>query len=235
MTTEEINELARIERILENSGFHGVGFIEENGAITGIQMEDPGCIFRSFEVFLEFAWIVLAFITGVLLAGWAWAMIRGSKNAELKSIANNLKNLLLIFCTLTIAPFVINAIYGKELFKREDGELVFPQCKHFQVPYDTVKNFLSQRKSSDADKLFEYLDWSDSALDTPTEQVSLPQESDTTEPQTLELDLDTLQKLHSQYPFTEADLEGMGIAIDDNGNFYYKADQNTSDTDSVQQ
>lgn len=226
MTPEEIDELARIERTLENSGFHDVGFIETNGAITHIQMEDPGCIFRSFEVFLEFAWIVLAFITGVLLAGWAWAMIRGSKNAELKSIANNIKNLLLIFCTLTIAPFVINAIYGKELFKREDGELVFPQCKHFQVPYDTVKNFLSQRKSSDADKLFEYLDWSDSALDTPTEQVSLPQESDTTEPQTLELNLDVLQEI-----FTEEELEGMGIAIDDND----KADQNTSDTDNVQQ
>lgn len=226
MTPEEIDELARIERTLENSGFHDVGFIETNGAITHIQMEDPGCIFRGFEGFLEFAWIVLAFITGVLLAGWAWAMIRGSKNAELKSIANNIKNLLLIFCTLTIAPFVINAIYGKELFKREDGELVFPQCKHFQVPYDTVKNFLSQRKSSDADKLFEYLDWSDSALDTPTEQVSLPQESDTTEPQTLELNLDVLQEI-----FTEEKLEGMGIAIDDND----KADQNTSDTDNVQQ
>lgn len=226
MTPEEIDELARIERTLENSGFHDVGFIETNGAITHIQMEDPGCIFRSFEVFLEFAWIVLAFITGVLLAGWAWAMIRGSKNAELKSIANNIKNLLLIFCTLTIAPFVINAIYGKELFKREDGELVFPKCEHFQVPYDTVKNFLYQRKSSDADKLFEYLDWSDSALDTPTEQVSLPQESDTTEPQTLELNLDVLQEI-----FTEEELEGMGIAIDDND----KADQNTSDTDNVQQ
>lgn len=230
MTPEEIDELAQIERILENSGFHDVGFIETNGAITHIQMEDPGCVFRSFEVFLEFAWIVLAFITGVLLAGWAWAMIRGSKNAELKSIANNIKNLLLIFCTLTIAPFVINAIYGKELFKREDGELVFPKCKHFQVPYDTVKNFLSQRKSSDADKLFEYLDWYDSALDTPTEQVSLPQESDTTEPQTLELDLDVLQEI-----FKGAELDDMGIAIDENGNFYYKADQNTSDTDNVQQ
>ena len=235
MTPEEIDELARIERILENSGFHDVRFIETNGAITGIEMEDPGCIFRSFEVFLEFAWIVLAFITGVLLAGWAWAMIRGSKNAELKSIANNIKNLLLIFCTLTIAPFVINAIYGKELFKREDGELVFPKCERLQVSYETVKKFLDQRESSDEDKLFEYLDWSDSALDTPTEQVSLPQESDTTEPQTLELNLDTLQKLHSQYPFTEEYLDRMGIAIDGNGNFYYKADQNTSDTDNVQQ
>lgn len=235
MITEDIDYLERIERTLKNSGFHNIRFTEQDGIITYIQMEDPGCIFRSFEVFLEFAWIVLAFITGVLLAGWAWAMIRGSKNAELKSIANNIKNLLLIFCTLTIAPFVINAIYGKELFKREDGELVFPQCKHFQVPYDTVKNFLVQLKSSDADKLFEYLDWSDSALDTPTEQVSLPQESDTTEPQTLEFDLNTLQEIHSQYPFTKEELDGMGIAIDENGNFYYKADQNTSDTDNAQQ
>ena len=52
MTPEELNNLERAERILENSGFRDVGFIEQDGIITHITMEDPGCIFRSFEGFL---------------------------------------------------------------------------------------------------------------------------------------------------------------------------------------
>ena len=140
-------------RLLSNAGFRNLGADDAN-----IYMEDPACIIRSFETFLEYAWTILIFITGIMLAGWAWAMIRGSKNAELKSITNNLKNLVLLLGVISATPVLVNFVYG--------GDLIGRGCKTIAIPIETVDKLLAQRyeelEKYDAYNLYENFEIYDS-------------------------------------------------------------------------
>lgn len=117
-------------RLLKNAGFRVTGF---DGAF--IHMEDPSCILRGFETFIEYAWFAIVFITGVLLFGWAISMIRGSKN----DIFINLRNLLLIFGILSSIKPVINIIWGDDVFARG--------CRTISVSMVDVQKILDARKS----------------------------------------------------------------------------------------
>ena len=140
-------------RLLSNAVFRNLGADDAN-----IYMEDPACIIRSFETFLEYAWTILIFITGIMLAGWAWAMIRGSKNAELKSITNNLKNLVLLLGVISATPVLVNFVYG--------GDLIGRGCKTIAIPIETVDKLLAQRyeelEKYDAYNLYENFEIYDS-------------------------------------------------------------------------
>ena len=57
-------ETATIIRLLSNAGFRVLG---TDGA--NLYIEDPSCILRSFQTFTEYAWIILTFITGMLIFG----------------------------------------------------------------------------------------------------------------------------------------------------------------------
>ena len=144
-----------IFRLLHNSGFQNLSADSVN-----IYMEDPGCIVRSFQTFFEYAWLVLVFITGILLAGWAWAMIRGSKNAQLASLINNVRSLVFIFATISIVPVFVNTIYG--------GDLIGQGCKTISVPLEKVNALLELRKAEldqyDAYSLYEEFDIYDSGV-----------------------------------------------------------------------
>lgn len=118
-----------ILRLLQNSGFHILG---ADGSF--IYLEDPSCILRSFTTFANYAWIIIVFITGMLLFGWAISMIRGAKN----DIFTNLRNLVLIFGTLAAAGPIINMIYGDDLFKRG--------CRTIKVELSEVNRLLDARK-----------------------------------------------------------------------------------------
>ncbi len=102
----------QIFRMLENSGFHVLGL---GGGF--VRLEDPSCILRGFETFLEYAWIIILFITGVLLFGWAVAIIRGAKNGP-DNLLINLRNLVIIFGTLSAVKPIVNFIYGGNIFAR---------------------------------------------------------------------------------------------------------------------
>ena len=80
-------EIETIFRLLSNSGFKNLGADGVN-----IYMEDPACIVRSFETFLEYVWIAITVITGFLLVGWAISLIRGAKY---QNIFINLKTMRL--------------------------------------------------------------------------------------------------------------------------------------------
>ena len=151
-------EIETIFRLLNNSGFRNLSADSVN-----IYMEDPACVVRSFQTFLEYAWIILVFITGVMLAGWAWMMIRGSKNAEYDSIANNLKSLVLIFGALSTTPAVVNFLYG--------GDLIGQGCKPIAVPLADVNKLLDMRnaelKQYDEYNLYENFDIYDSGATMP--------------------------------------------------------------------
>ena len=101
MNTEEIVTL------LTNSGIR----VLDTDSYS-VYIEDPSCILRGFETFVEYAWIIITIITGFLLFGWAVSMIRGAKN----DILINIRNLFLLFAALSLVGPIINMIYGDDIF-----------------------------------------------------------------------------------------------------------------------
>ena len=98
---------AEIVRLLQNSGIRVLG-----ADSLSVYIEDPSCIMRGFETFLEYAWTIIVFITGILLFGWAISMIRGAKN----DILINIRNLFLMFAALSMIGPIVSVIYGDDIF-----------------------------------------------------------------------------------------------------------------------
>ena len=117
-----------IKQLLANSGINVIG-----SDSVSVYIEDPSCILRGFETFIEYAWIIITTITGVLLFGWAISMIRGAKN----DIFTNLRNLLIMFATLSMVIPIVNVIWGDDLFARG--------CKTIAVSIDDVNTLLDAR------------------------------------------------------------------------------------------
>lgn len=143
-------ETATIIRLLSNAGFHVLG---ADGA--SLYIEDPSCILRSFQTFTEYAWVIITFITGMLIFGWAISMIRGAKN----NIFMNLRNLTIMFGTLAAAGAILNMIYGGDLFARG--------CRTVAVDINTVNEMLDMRKkkmSPQQTDLYESIDIYDSGV-----------------------------------------------------------------------
>lgn len=143
-------ETATIIRLLSNAGFRVLG---TDGA--NLYIEDPSCILRSFQTFTEYAWIILTFITGMLIFGWAISMIRGAKN----NIFMNLRNLTIMFGTLAATGAILNMIYGGDLFARG--------CQTVAVDIDTVNEMLDMRQkkmSPQQTDLYESIDIYDSGV-----------------------------------------------------------------------
>lgn len=143
-------ETATIIRLLSNAGFRVLG---TDGA--NLYIEDPSCILRSFQTFTEYARIILTFITGMLIFGWAISMIRGAKN----NIFINLRNLTIMFGTLAAAGAILNMIYGGDLFARG--------CQTVAVDINTVNEMLDMRQekmSPQQTDLYESIDIYDSGV-----------------------------------------------------------------------
>ena len=141
-----------ILRLLENSGFYGLSADSEY-----IYMEDPSCILRSFETFMEYAWVAVVAITGLMLFGWAMSMIRG---ANASTMFPNMRNLVVIFFILSAAKPIINMIYGADLFARG--------CETISVSIDEMNKLLEMRKDKlskfDQNSLYEDLYIYDSGI-----------------------------------------------------------------------
>ena len=142
-----MNEVYNVVRILERAGLHVLG-----ADADFIYLEDPSCILRGFENFVQYAWVALALITGGLIMGWGISMIRGAKNA----ITENFKSLILIFGILTAVGPILNLIYG--------GDLMGAGCKTTKVSINQVNTLLlNQPKNANTDSsLYEDIDIYDS-------------------------------------------------------------------------
>lgn len=142
-----------ILRLLRNSGFNVIGTDD-----TFLYLEDPSCILRSFQTFLEYAWVIIACITGLLLFGWAISMIRGAKN----DIFTNLRTLTLIFGILSASGFIVNTIWGGDLFAKG--------CRTIKVSIADVNALLEERQKSlgENDKFYEEIDIYDSGINYET-------------------------------------------------------------------
>lgn len=117
-----------IVRLLKNSGINVIG-----ADSTSVFIEDPSCILRGFETFIEYAWVIITAVTGVLLFGWAISLIRGAKN----DIFTNLRNLIIMFATLSMVIPIVNLIWGDDLFARG--------CKTIAVPLNDLNTLLDAR------------------------------------------------------------------------------------------
>ncbi len=138
-----------ILRLLKNSGFNVLGSDSQF-----IILEDPSCILRSFEAFINYTWIAISFIAGLLLFGWAISMIRGAKT----DIATNIRNLFLIFGILAAVKPIVNLIYGDDIFARG--------CKTIKVSIADIQKILDTRnaklKKYNENDLYEEFDIYDS-------------------------------------------------------------------------
>lgn len=144
-----------IVRLLQNSGIRVL-----NADSTSVYIEDPSCILRGFETFIEYAWIIITIVTGVLLFGWAVSLIRGAKN----DIATNIRNLFLMFATLSLAGPIINVIYG--------GDVFGAGCKTIAVSIDELNTLLDARHkklSEHTDDLYEDFQIYDSGAIQPVQ------------------------------------------------------------------
>lgn len=168
-----------ILRLLQNSGFHILGM---DG--TFLYLEDPSCILRSFETFIEYAWLAIVCTTGLFLFGWAISMIRGAKT----DYFTNLRNLIIMLGTLSAVVPIVNLIWGDDLFARG--------CRTIKVSIEEVNEILDARNLElseyDEFKLYENIDIYDSgavpyadaplmASDTPDnlESVSVTPDTNT--------------------------------------------------------
>ena len=149
-----MNEVYNIVRILEKSGLHVQG-VDDNF----IYLENPSCVLRAFENFLDYAWIVIAFLTGALIMGWGISMIRGAKNV----ITENFKSLILIFGILTALWPILNVISG--------GHFVGALCGTTKDSVSNVNEVLmaNPKSSGTNSQLYEDIDIYDSG---PVEIVS---------------------------------------------------------------
>ena len=163
-------EIETIFRLLKNSGFNVLG---TDGA--NVYLEDPSCILRSFQTFVEYAWTIIFILTALLLFGWAISMIRGSKH----DIFTKLRNLILIFGVLSAAGPIINLIYGDDLFVRG--------CRTITVSTAELNRLLDARKAtlqSDQTDLYEDIQISDTGAiqaETPYADAPLPSSGDAKE------------------------------------------------------
>ena len=113
-----------IRDILTRAGYHV--FAADAGTIV---LEDPACIYRAFTNFIDFAWITLGFLTGLLLFGWGISMIRG---ADVKNI-ENIKNMALLFGALSVVPGILSFMIGNDIL----------QCRKVVVPVAEINNVLA--------------------------------------------------------------------------------------------
>lgn len=158
-------ELENILKLMQNAGFR------VHGADTQyIYIEEPACIVRAFATFAEYAWIALLVITGLLLTGWAIALIRGSKN----NLVDNLRNLVLILGIVSAAPPIMSTVFGKDLFAMG--------CKTVKVSISDVQQAIAARNAKlsprDRNYLYEEFDIYDTGAPLPPDDGTIDTDPD---------------------------------------------------------
>lgn len=153
-------EVENILKLLKNAGFQGLRADTQN-----IYMEDPSCVLRAFETFIDYAWMGVIAVTALLIFGWGIALIRGSKY---DSMLMNIRNLILILGSLAITKPILNAIYGNDLFARG--------CKIITISIEETQKLLDARneklKSRDQYDLYESINIYDSGAKYSEEELA---------------------------------------------------------------
>lgn len=146
-------DIEKIVLLLKNSGLQNITV--GNGII---EFDDPACIYTAFDKFVEFAWIIIVFLTLLILFGWAVLYIKNG--VKINNLFSNAKTIILIFCILSIVKPIVNFVYGDNLFARG--------CDRKQVSLTSVQELLELRNKnlpkSIEDELYEIFDVTDSGV-----------------------------------------------------------------------
>ncbi len=126
-----------IIRLLQNSGF-----IIRGSDYNNILIEDPTCILRASQNFIEYSWIAISCITGLFLFGWAISFIMGAK----LNVFDNIKSLVLILGILSAAPPIISGIFGVDIYAEN--------CKTVAIPKSDINAVLEKRGTLQNDEIF---------------------------------------------------------------------------------
>ncbi len=120
-----------IINLLTNSGLNVFGIDDRF-----VYFQDPSCIFPAIDAFLDFAWIVVLVFTAIMLFGWGALYIKNGAN--INTIFNNAKTVILIFCVFALVKPIVNVIYGDNLFAT--------QCDVKHVQLSAVYDLLDARE-----------------------------------------------------------------------------------------
>lgn len=143
-------DIEKIVLLLKNSGLQNITV--DNGFI---EFDDPSCIYGAFDKFLEFAWLVIVFLTVIMLFGWAVLYIKNG--VKINNLFNNAKTVILIFCILSLVKPIVNLVYGDNLFvKGCDRQRV--SLTAVQELYDKRNKLISQTKEDELSELFDNID-----------------------------------------------------------------------------
>ena len=144
-----------IEEILRQLENAGLNVVPPRADGINIYIEDPSCVLRGFETFIEYAWLIITIITGILLFGWAISLLRGARTDYI----TNIRNLLIMFGGLAAAGPIVNLIWG--------GDLIGRGCRTVAIPIAGVEEILQARKKKFGpnDSLYEIFDIHDSGVD----------------------------------------------------------------------
>ena len=143
-----MENLAEIAQILTKAGY------QIQDCQTGfLCIVDPTCIWPPLLEFIHTAWIILAVLTGILLAGWGATMLRGAQHDMVK----NLRTLVLIFGTLSVALPAVNVLGA--------GRAIVNQCDTIKISQDQVNELLKLRNQSLDTNQYETFEVIDSQYD----------------------------------------------------------------------
>ncbi len=143
-----MDNLAQVAQILDKAGY-----TLQNCEVGFLCITDPTCIWPPLLEFIHNAWLVLTFITGVLLAGWAATMLRGANHDMVK----NLRSLVLIFGTLSVALPAVNLLGA--------GRAVVNSCDTIKLSQSHIDELVRMRNQSMQQQPFENFDIRDSNFD----------------------------------------------------------------------
>ena len=93
---------------------------------------DPTCVWPPLLEFINTAWVIIAVITGFLLAGWGITMIRGARHDMVK----NIRDLVLMFGILAAAPPIISVLGG--------DDAIIKQCKTIEIPFSQIQSWIQE-------------------------------------------------------------------------------------------
>ncbi len=112
-------------RILQDMGYTVKDY---NSAY--LELVDPSCIYIGFKNFMEYAWVILVVVTGIMLFGWGVSLLRGAKN----DIFTNMRNLIMIFGIVSVTVPIINVLWG--------DDIETAACDVISIPMENVHKIL---------------------------------------------------------------------------------------------
>lgn len=141
-------ELHKALTLLENSGIQIY-----SADSSQISVVDPSCVLLNFQQFVDYAWVCIAVVTGMLLFGLAFSIIRNSKY----DYWGELKKYILLFGILSVIYPIISFVLG-ENFISSGCDIISVQTSKIQKLLDLRNKKLQANSEFDLYEEFSIYD-----------------------------------------------------------------------------